>query len=105
MTPARKITFQLASLLDLLLIVMFSQYLEVQVAAERQEQRMEAEQQSSKTDLEQLRVQLSALQRQLKSIEEGQRSLDQAEYKQHQQLGRTFGELFRLPESTIQKII
>lgn len=105
MTPTRKITFQLASLLDLLLIVMFSQYLEVQVAAERQEQRMQAEQQSSKTDLEQLRVQLAALQRQLKSIEEQQRALDQAEYKQHQQLGRMFGELFRLPESTIQKII
>jgi len=105
MTPTRKITFQLASLLDLLLIVMFSQYLEVQVAAEKQEQRMEAEQQSSKSDLEKLQQQLSAMQRQLKTIEEQQRTVDQAEFKQQEQLGRTFGELFRIPEATIQKII
>jgi len=105
MTPTRKITFQLASLLDLLLIVMFSQYLEVQVAAERQERQMEAEQQSSKVDLDKLRGQLAAMQRQLKTIEEQQRTVDRAEFKQTEKLGRIFGELFRIPEATIQKII
>lgn len=80
MTGYRRLTFQLASLLDLLLIVMFSQYLEVQIIAEQQVDRLESEQKSSEAEVEQLRGQLETT-------------------------GRIFGEMFRLPESTVQKFV
>lgn len=97
MIPARKLTFQLASLLDLLLIVMFAQYLEVQTVAQQQTERIEAERQTSATDLK-------ALQQQLSQWEDRQRAVDKAEHSGVEQLGRLFGELFRIPEATIQKI-
>lgn len=105
MMPFRRLTFQLASLLDLLLIVMFSQYLEVQIVAEQQTEQMAIAQQASTADLQSLRHQLEATQKQLQAWEEQQRRIDQTETQQLDQLGRVFGELFRLPESTIQKII
>ncbi len=104
MTPARKLTFQLASLLDLLLIVMFAQYLEVQTVAQKQTERIEAERQTAATDLEALQRQLADVQRQLAQFEEHQRAADKVEHAGVEQLGRLFGELFRIPESTIQKI-
>lgn len=104
MTPTRKLTFQLASLLDLLLIVMFAQYLEVQTVAQKQTERIEAERQSSATDLEALQHQLTDLQQQLSQWENRQRAVDKAEHSSVEQLGRLFGELFRIPEATIQKI-
>lgn len=104
MNPARKLTFQLASLLDLLLIVMFAQYLEVQTLAQKQTEQVESERQSAATNLEALQRQLADVQRQLSQFEEQQRSADKAEHSDREQLGRLFGELFRIPESTIQKI-
>ncbi|MSR56369.1 MAG: hypothetical protein EXS05_01690 [Planctomycetaceae bacterium] len=105
MMPFRRLTFQLASLLDLLLIVMFSQYLEVQIVAEQQTERMAAEQQASTADRETLRERLNEMQRQLQAWEDQQRRLDKTETEQLEQLGRVFGELFHLPESTIRKIV
>lgn len=104
MTPARKLTFQLASLLDLLLIVMFAQYLEVQTVAQKQTEQIEAERQTSATDLEALQRRLTDLQQQLSQWEDHQRAIDKAEHSGVEQLGRLFGELFRIPEATIQKI-
>jgi len=104
MTPARKLTFQLASLLDLLLIVMFAQYLEVQTVAQKQAEQIEAERQTSASDLEVLQRQLADLQKQLSQWEDRQRVADKAEHSGVEQLGRLFGELFRIPEATIQKI-
>ena len=104
MTAYRKLTFQLASLLDLLLIVMFAQYLEVQTVAQNQAERIEAERQTATTDLETVQRQLAVLQQQLSQFEDRQRAVDQAEHSGVEQLGRLFGELFRIPESTIQKI-
>ena len=104
MTPARKLTFQLASLLDLLLIVMFALYLEMQTVAQQQTERVEAERQTTATDLESLQRQLADLQKQLAQWEEKQRDVDRAEHASREQLGELFRELFRIPESTIQKI-
>ena len=104
MIPARKLTFQLASLLDLLLIVMFAQYLEVQTVAQQQTERIETERQTSATDMEALQHQLTDLQQQLSQWEDRQRAVDKAEHSDVEQLGRLFGELFRIPEATIQKI-
>lgn len=105
MIPTRRLTFQLASLLDLLLIVMFSQYLEVQIVAEQEEKRMVVEQETSTAEREQLRAKLEATQRELEAWEEQQRREDQTESKQLEELGRLFGELFRLPEATVRKIV
>lgn len=104
MIPARRLTFQLASLLDLLLIVMFAQYLEVQTVAQKQTERVEAERQTTATDREALQRQLTDLQQQLSQWEDRQRAADKAEHSNREQLGRLFGELFRIPEATIQKI-
>ena len=104
MTPVRRLTFQLASLLDLLLIVMFALYLEMQTVAQQQTERVEAERQTTATDLAALQRQLTDLQQQLSQWEDRQRVVDQAEHSDREQLGRLFGELFRIPESTIQKI-
>lgn len=104
MTPARKLTFQLASLLDLLLIVMFALYLEMQTVAQQQTERVEAERQTTATDLESLQRQLAELQKQLAQWEEKQRDVDRVEHASREQLGELFRELFRIPESTIQKI-
>ncbi len=104
MTPARKLTFQLASLLDLLLIVMFALYLEMQTVAQQQTERVEAERQTTATDLEALQRQLTDLQQQLSQWEDRQRAVDKAEHSGVEQLGRLFGELFRISEATIQKI-
>lgn len=105
MIPARRLTFQLASLLDLLLIVMFSQYLEVQIAAEQKGKRLEVEQETSTAERAKLIAQLETTQKQLQAWEEQQRRTDQNDSEQLAKLGRLFGELFRLPESTIRKII
>ncbi|MCX7395142.1 MAG: hypothetical protein NTW75_13575 [Planctomycetales bacterium] len=104
MTPARKLTFQLASLLDLLLIVMFALYLEMQTVTQHQSERMDAERQASARDLEAVQQRLNELQQQRTQWETRQRITDQSDDSDHQPLGRIFGELFRLPESTIQKI-
>ncbi len=104
MTPARKLTFQLASLLDLLLIVMFSLYLEMQTVAQNQTEQVEAERQTAAIDLEAVQRQLAELQRQLAQWEDKQRETDQTEHASREQLGNLFRELFRIPEATIQKI-
>lgn len=105
MTYPRRLTFQLASLLDLLLVVMFSQYLEVQIAAEQQAERMTLKEEQSSAELEDLRGRLEAMRQQLQDWEDRQRQADRAEYQQQEQLGRLFGELFKLPESTIRKLV
>ena len=105
MTPARKLTFQLASLLDLLLIVMFAQYLEVQTVAQKQTEQIAAERQTTTTDMEALQRQLTDLQQQLAQWEEQKRTTERAEHSQREQLGRLFGEMFRIPETMIQKIV
>ncbi len=104
MTPARKLTFQLASLLDLLLIVMFSLYLEMQTVAQQQTEQVEAERQTTAIDLDAMQRQLAELQRQLAQWEGKQRETDQTEHARREQLGNLLRELFRIPAATIQKI-
>lgn len=105
MIPIRRLTFQLASLLDLLLIVMFSQYLEVQILAEQQSEQMQVAQQAAAVDFEQLRAQLEAAQKQLQVREQQQRLVEQDQTAQLDELGRVLSEVFRLPEGTVQKIL
>jgi hypothetical protein len=100
----RKLTLQLTPLLDLLLIVIFAQYMEVRTVANKQTERVELEREEARADLATVQQQLAALQQQLAEWEQKQHQTDQAEYAGREQLGRLFGELFRIPESAIQKI-
>jgi hypothetical protein len=95
---------QLTPLLDLLLIVIFAQYMEVQIVARQETERAETERQSAKADLDSLQAQLAALQKQLAQWEEQRRATERTEHSGREQLGQLFGELFRIPEATIQKI-
>jgi hypothetical protein len=100
----RKITLQLTPLLDLLLIVFFAQYMEMHLVAEQQTHQAEVQHQAATADLDVLRQQLAELQKQLAEWEQKHRDTERTEYNSREQLGQLFGELFRIPESTIQKI-
>jgi F0F1-type ATP synthase membrane subunit b/b' len=104
MTPARKLTFQLASLLDLLLIVMFALYLEMQTVAQQQTEQVEAERTTAASDGEALRRQLAELQQELTNWREKQRDSEHADQANREQLGTLIREVFRIPEATVQKI-
>lgn len=101
----RRITFQLASLLDLLLIVMFSQYLEVQITAERQQQQLAVEQESSHDQVTELQRQLAEVNRQLQDAERQRVHSEQTELENVEAAGRAFGELFRVPAPLVEQII
>lgn len=105
MIPFRRLTFQLASLLDLLLIVMFSQYLEVRIVAEQEGERLVVEREASTAEREKLRAQVDETQSQLKTLEERLRRADESESERLERVGRLFGEMFRLPESTIRSVV
>ena len=100
----RKLTLQLTPLLDLLLIVFFAQYMEVKMIAEQQSERAEVGREEARADLDAVQKQLADLQRQLAEREQKQRDTERAEYSSREQLGQLFGEMFRIPAATIQKI-
>lgn len=100
----RKLSLQLTPLLDLLLIVIFAQYMEVRTVARQETERAQTEREAAQADLDALQNQLVALQNQLAEWEQKRRETERAEYASREPLGQLFGELFRIPESTIQKI-
>lgn len=100
----RKLSLQLTPLLDLLLIVIFAQYMEVRTVARQETERAQVERETAQADLDAVQAQLAALQKQLAEWEQKRRETEQTEYASREQLGQLFGELFRIPESTIQKI-
>lgn len=100
----RRITLQLTPLLDLLLIVFFAQYMEVRLVADQQAEQAESRKAAVEADLDAVRRQLAELQKQLAQWEQQQKETDQAGYQSREQLGQLFGELFRLPETVIQRI-
>ena len=101
---SRRLSLQLTPLLDLLLIVIFAQYLEVGTIAKQETERAEVERVEARADLESVQKQLQELQQQLAQIDQKRRDTESADYASREQLGKLFGELFRIPESVIQKI-
>lgn len=101
---SRKLTLQLTPLLDLLLIVIFAQYMEVRTVAKQETEKARIESEAARDDLDVVRRQLEALQKQLAEWEQKHREVEQSEYAGREQLGQLFGELFRIPEATIQRI-
>lgn len=105
MMTRRKLTLQLTPLLDLLLIVIFAQYMEVKLVANKEMTRAKSEVEQSQTDLKSVQEQLAALQKQLSMLDQQRHETENKDYSTREQLGQLFGELFRIPEATIQRIV
>lgn len=110
--PGRRMTFQLTPLLDLLLIVIFAQFMEVDQAAEQTESRAVQQtlqvEHAAQTQLTALRQQLeeagnraSQLEAERDAIEAQARQLE----GQQEQFGDLVRELFQVPQSTIDETV
>ena len=98
MNHVRRLSLQLTPLLDLLLIVMFAQYMEVRIAAKQEADRVAVERESVHHENE-------LLKRQVDEWESEQRQFDKRQNQERAQLGQLIRELFRIPEATVNRII
>ena len=98
MTRTRRMTLQLTPLLDLLLIVIFAQYMEVRIVAKQEVDKVASERESAAAENDSLRQQVD-------HWESEQRNINQNQHRERQQLGQIVRELFRIPESTLNKLI
>ena len=98
MMRVRRMTLQLTPLLDLLLIVIFAQYMEVRIVAKQESEKVASERQSTAAENEELR-------RQVDQWESQQRNFDTKQHREREQLGQIVRELFQIPETTLNKII
>jgi len=101
---SRRLALQLTPLLDLLLIVLFAQFMEVRMVAEQETERVESDRAAAHAELDDVKAQLAALQQQLSEWDQKRRDTERTDFASREQLGQLFGELFHIPEATIQKI-
>jgi hypothetical protein len=123
MKAPRKLTFQLTPLLDLLLIVIFAQYLDVKETSAQNEARLKTETQNviedqqktktaSETEKQQLQQQIDKLQNTVQSLkQQHQKESTEAQakikdlLKQRKLVSDMVSELFQLPENLIDQIL
>lgn len=98
MTFARRVTLQLTPLLDLMLIVIFAQYMEVRLVARQESDRIASERQS-------IDVETQALKQQVEQWEQQQRIVDREKHREREQMGQIIRELFNVPETTVNKFV
>jgi len=98
MTNVRRLTLQLTPLLDLLLIVMFAQYMQLRIVAVQDAERVASERETTIHENEELR-------KQVEQWESYQQNFDKTQHQERVQLGQLVRELFKIPEATINKII
>jgi hypothetical protein len=111
MIASRKLTFQLIPLLDLLLIVVFAQYLESRVETEQQQVQAAATQSLLSEQLDEALRQLLALRERLAELEQ---QVQTAELRggeadrfraQRDLIGELVAELFRLPDGSLTSLM
>jgi hypothetical protein len=111
MIPSRKFSFQLIPLLDLLLIVVFAQYLEGRIAGERQAEVVTASRDLVAAQLDEALRQLLALREKLSALEESARMAETQSVEldrmrvQRDLIGELVGEAFRIPAATIDQLL
>lgn len=111
MIPHRKLTFQLMPLLDLLLIVFFAQYVEMQTLVREESGRLRASQRTLTAELDEALHQLSSLQEQLTALDHVKSERDSLTEDlkrvqfQRDRIGEMVVELFRVPESAIEELL
>lgn len=109
MKTRRRLTFQLTPLLDLLLIVIFAQYMEVSQTARTGQQEVEQERAALTEEFNQRRDELESLY----ANQTGQLSQTRDRFsenyksilKQHQQAGSTIAEALNLPGAVMEQIL
>ncbi len=111
MIPVRKLTFQLTPLLDLLLIVIFAQYLEVRTTAREETHRAQSMNDRLALELDETLAQLDELRGKLRGfdqLKEEQQSLSgRVEQLQTQRdlIGELVATLFRIPEAAFNDVV
>lgn len=111
MIPARRLSLQLTPLLDLLLIVMFAQYLEIRFTADKQTQQMEASREASQRELDEAVRQLVALRERLAAMENQVadaevRAGEADNYRvQRDLIGDMIGDVFDIPEASLKQML
>ena len=94
----RRVTLQLTPLLDLMLIVIFAQYMEVKMVATQEIDRVTSERRETAGENEILRQRVD-------QWEAEQRESNQTQHNEREQLGQVVRELFRIPDTTLNKLI
>jgi hypothetical protein len=111
MTPPRRIAFQLTSLLDLLLIVFFSQYLEVRIRADQQQDQWLSEQEAWRRQQNVVHEQVTTLEQRVLELQSAEvesstlRNDLKEERLQRDRLGQLVAEFFRIPAETVDQIL
>jgi len=109
MPHRRQLTFQLTPLLDLLLIVIFAQYLEVQHTAESGEARLQMQQQQMEQQLLQRKQELesvhTATMQQLEQSRQAYSEKFQSILDQQHQAGSTLAKTFNLPGRAMEEVL
>ena len=109
MRPHRRLTFQLTPLLDLLLIVIFAQYMEVQQVEESRAAVLEERRNTLESDYVQRQEDLqTAHQKAMEAVKSSQaRSTERFQniLQQHQQVGATLTETFNLPGRVMEQVL
>ncbi len=98
MTKFRRVTLQLTPLLDLMLIVIFAQYMEVRLVARQEADRISSERQEIDAENQSLKEQVDQWELQ-------ERKVDQDKHRERQQMGQILRELFQVPEATVSKFV
>ncbi|MDB5386176.1 MAG: hypothetical protein JWM11_1822 [Planctomycetaceae bacterium] len=108
----RKITLQLIPLLDLLLIVIFAQFMEIRQTAEQLAQRTAVAEKASQQAKDQVATSIAAGQAELALQKEAFRQQQLQSEAQHQaslseieRIGNLAAEVFRLPDTFIKKAL
>ena len=114
---SKKLTFQLTPLLDLLLIVIFAQFMEVEQTTAKSEQTMSsrlAAVEQREADFEQRRQKMEnelrtaareALKREIDRREQRYQELVASLNEQQEQTGQILGEFFNVPEETVNRLL
>lgn len=111
MIPGRRLTFQLTPLLDLLLIVIFAQYLDVESTTRRETVQWQSSREQTALQLEEALRQILDLKTQMIELQASAqlaetRSLDAERFRvQRDLVGELVAEMFRIPEPVVNQML
>ncbi|MDX1967596.1 MAG: hypothetical protein SFV23_10525 [Planctomycetaceae bacterium] len=111
MIGPRKLTMQLTPLIDLLLIVMFAQFLEVESAVLRETTQLESSRDLLSSQLDEALRQILALRERMAELQDEvhvaeTRSVDAERFRvQRDLIGEMVAEMFRVPEAAVNQLL
>lgn len=111
MIPARRLTFQLTPLLDLLLIVIFAQYLDIETTTRKETVALATTRDLLSAQLDAALSQLIELRQRMQELQaevdlSSNRAQEADRYRiQRDLVGELVGEMFRIPESQLNQLL